>query len=161
MRKINIAYDMDDVLNNLGDSVFESMDLADKTDKLKQFSMESNVRLGILTNEQSKLLLNAFSKPESFMGLIPMQGIERLMDIEEKYPNKVNVSIYTHALDESIDCIKQDFVKTYIPKMPLERVHITHESVKEAKENIDIIVEDNLENLLRYKYRTEIGRAHV
>lgn len=152
MKKISITYDMDDVLNNLNESVYANLGLLDKLARLKRFNNEKNT--DILSDEEIGKLYKAYRNPECFKNLSPVLGTDRIMDIEAKYPDKVEVSIYTHAMNESIDEIKIGFVEEYIPKMPLNRVHITHGEVKEALKGVDIIVEDNLENLLRYEYDT-------
>lgn len=147
---MNIIYDMDDVLNDLNESVYRTLGLSDKFAQLKRYYVTENVELGILTQEQGKSVLSLYENPETFKRLSARKGIERIMDIESHHKDRVCVSVYSQSLNKEINEIKYDFIKEHIPNMPLDRVHITNTEIKEAKAGASIVVEDSIENLLRY-----------
>ena len=156
-KPIRVVYDMDGVLNYLNEHVFNKLGIPDKLDIIKRYSMRENAELGIITSEQARVINSLYREPEIFKEVHKLDGIERLMDIENRYKgidsnigSRISVSIYSQCLSKEIYEVKYAFVKAHIPTMPMDRVHLTTDTTKKAVDWATIIVEDSLENILRY-----------
>lgn len=148
MRVINVVYDMDDVLNNLNEEVYNSLGMQHMFKLQTRFRIRENT--GLFTDEQMNLVLNAYKNPEIFKRLKPAKGVERILDIEGLTNGLVQVSIHSTSLVEEINPIKERFVSDNIPGFTRERLHLSLGHNKDAFNNADYIIEDSLENLLKY-----------
>lgn len=145
-------YDIDDVLNNLNEEVYSTLGIPHLYYKQKRYKVRENV--GILTDKQMDSILNLYSDNSLFERLRPIRGIERITNIEKQLPNKAVVHIHSISLNEDIIRIKERFIRDNIAGFNSERANLALGHNKDAFKNADIIVEDSLENLLKYGSNT-------
>lgn len=143
---LNVVYDVDDVLNNLNEYVFNLLNLS-PPDRFNIY--ECNY----YTDEQKRQVMEAYKSWEIFTHLQFVPGASEICDIEKT--RKAIVWINSNNFTEEIAQIKYKSLTEYIPSLNKERIimqimngdtHVT----KECIPSTDIIVEDCLLNLSKY-----------
>lgn len=146
---INIVYDVDDVLNNLNDYVCDKCGV--DYNSIVQFNILKNEGI---TKDDANRLLESYSDPFTFTQLRFRDAAYHICDIEKEYKG-VRVSIHSNNFKREIADIKTKALLKEIPGLSLDKISMevgTHSS-KSADKDADFIVEDNIENLLKYEDR--------
>ena len=142
--KIRIVYDVDDTLNNLNDYVHEKLGIKTRADR---FTIRE---CKVYSVEQQDAILEAYGDPETFKNLSYVPGATDIFDIEEL--GNIEVYILSRNFNSDIADIKTESILREIPGATVERIEmqIGNGEGKRIDELADIIVEDCLDNCLKY-----------
>lgn len=145
--KIKIIYDVDDVLNNLNSYI------------LSQLSLPWGERFRILeckcyTEEQANTILSMYGDPEVFKHLTYEPGASEIFDIEKT--GKAEVFIISRNFNQEVADVKMKTLLEHIPNANPDKIEMQiglgHK--KEIDKSADIIVEDCIENCIKYNFDT-------
>lgn len=152
MTEINVIFDIDDVLNNLNDVVFETLGIKDKLKDIKHFNVSDNVG-SVLTKEEADKIIEMYGDANTFARVqVASDKVKDIMKLERLSTNKcrVNVKIYSACYTESIKAEKLKFLSTKIG-VRLENITFSGMDKKPLAVNkTDVVVEDNGEWLESY-----------
>lgn len=140
---LNAVYDVDDVLNNLNDYVFETLRLH----KAKRFKIPENTDQ--YTEDQMKSIINMYGDPNTFRNLRYVPGARDICKIEKtgKALTWINSSNYT----EDIAKVKLESLIANIPDLNIDRIILVIGlGANKNAVDADIIVEDCFTNLDKY-----------
>lgn len=145
--KIHIVYDIDDVLNNLNDYVFNRLGISDRP---RQFNI---MLCDQYTAEQKEKILESYGNPEVFENVAWVPGAYNIFDIERT--GKALVSINSSNFNTEVMEVKRKRLHE-IPNINWDRVnlHIGKGYNKEAIDTADIVVEDCITNTIKYRKDT-------
>ena len=140
-----VVYDVDDVLNNLNEYVEAQTKVP--MSKLKNFDITKNNNL---TEEEKRLVLYYYQHSETFKHLKFRKAAYRIFDIEKT--GKARVVIHSNNFNKSIALIKYNMLMAQIPGISPEKVSLAvgNHDAKQAFPNTDIVIDDCLDNLLKY-----------
>lgn len=144
---LNIVYDVDDVLNNLNDYVFNTLELP--------MASRFNIReCSEYTKEQQDTILDMYGNVETFKNLTYVDGAKDICEIEKT--GKALVWINSSCFTKDIADFKVKSLLENIPGLNPDRI-ILQIGVGHKKKQLDftdIIVEDCLTNMRVYKQST-------
>lgn len=143
----NIIFDVDDVLNNLNDYI------------LNKLGLPWGSRYSILdcpeyTDEQKKSILAAYIDPKTFENIEYVPGASEIFDLEDQ--GNARVKIISCNLNPETAGVKIASLFANIPGVSIENteLQIRNGFDKEIDLSADIIVEDCIENAIRYEPET-------
>lgn len=143
-----IVYDLDGVLNMLNEYVFGKLGILDKLDKLKFYNISKNIH--ILSDGEINGILSMYSCADTFILSKAVEGINRITNVEDKYPGKVKVVINSLCYSPDVMDAKRLWLSKYT-KVKEDNIILQYGGVKNGLDNADIVVEDCLKNLLDIK----------
>lgn len=143
-RVLNAVYDVDDVLNNLVKHVCKTL----------KISLPDRFEINLCKNyseDEKKEVYRMFEDPETFRHVEYDPDANKICEVEKT--GKVLVWINSNNLNQSIVDIKVPSLLENISDLTPERIRMEIRgrvdcNFKEALENTDIVVEDNLLHLL-------------
>lgn len=143
-RVLNAVYDVDDVLNNLVKHVCKTL----------KISLPDRFEINLCKNyseDEKKEVYRMFEDPETFRHVEYDPDANKICEVEKT--GKVLVWINSNNLNQSIVDVKVPSLLENISDLTPERIRMEIRgrvdcNFKEALENTDIVVEDNLLHLL-------------
>lgn len=143
-RVLNAVYDVDDVLNNLVKHVCKTL----------KVSLPDRFEINLCKNyseDEKKEVYRMFEDPETFRHVEYDPDANKICEVEKT--GKVLVWINSNNLNQSIVDVKVPSLLENISDLTPERIRMEIRgrvdcNFKEALENTDIVVEDNLLHLL-------------
>lgn len=145
---INIVYDIDDVINELNEYVFNKAGIYNKFKDIKYYDIEENTH--ILTQDEMDKLNTLYEDTLSYKLAKLADGAKDILEIE-KLNNRVRVYLYSVCPSKEIAEVKIEYLKKYIPRIDINRCIFIYNNNKEALDNTFIVIDDKLENLVRYR----------
>lgn len=146
--ELKIVFDIDDTLNNLNDFVCTHLGIS--RDKLNKYSIE---KCENLTKQQKEAILLMYNDIETFKNLYWVSGAERIEDFHSVRIGRFCTGVYIHStsMTEEIADYKRVILKRDFPIIPDKNISLEYGSNKKSCFNdAFIVVEDNIENLLKY-----------
>ena len=146
-KKKIIVYDLDEVLNNLNEYVYNFL-------KVPSASVFNIKECKEYTEEQKVAILSMYRDPEVFKKLDLVDGGKEILDIEST--GKAEVWINSNNLSDEVKQAKIQWLKEKLPEFNMQHV-VMQVKAAESKDGHDdafIIVEDNLLNLRKYSKDT-------
>lgn len=145
--KIKIIYDVDDVLNNLNSYIFGKLGLPWG----ERFMVTECM---CYTKEQVDALLKMYGDPEVFRNLSYEPGASEIFDIERT--GQAEVFIISRNFNQEVADVKMESLLKHIPNAKPDKIdmQIGSGNNKKIDESADIIVEDCIENCIRYPFDT-------
>lgn len=145
---IYVLFDVDDVLNNLFETSNKILNLGELNPKQFNIKMDRDIPADIADK-----LINQWKKAETFRLVKAMPGIERIPGIEAT--GKALVGIRSNNLTMEVLEEKRVWLNKYLPTIDPTRISLllcgeNKGNEKGIDENADIIIEDCLENAMRY-----------
>lgn len=140
---LNVVYDVDDVLNNLNDYVFDTL----KLPKAKRFVIAENS--DIYTEQQVEAIIQMYRDSETFKHLKFVPGARDICRIEKtgKALTWINSSNFT----EDVAKVKLKDLVTNIPDLNPDRIILVIGTGNSKNAvSADIIIEDCFTNLNKY-----------
>lgn len=145
--KIKIIYDVDDVLNNLNSYIFGKLGLPWG----KRYLV---TECTCYTKEQVDTLIKMYGDPEVFRNLTFVPGAKEIFDIERT--GQAEVFIISRNFNQEVANVKMESLLKHIPNAKPDKIdmQIGSGNNKKIDESADIIVEDCIENCIRYPFDT-------
>lgn len=154
---LRVIYDVDDVLNNLNE-VAAKIAGVDRA-KFIRFNLKE---CPDLTANELERMYAAYSSLETFKQTSLNPGAKRICGIQRT--GLAEVGIHSTSFNQDIIDYKFKVLTTEIPGLNPDLINLVNSgSHKDPIENADIVVEDNLEMLLKYDANTLkilIDRSH-
>lgn len=141
--RYQVVYDVDDVLNNLNNIVFNKAGVEGKVTRYYTHENEG------LTKSEMAEMNNLYANPDTFRVLEYNEGAERICDIEKT--GFADVFTYSANFNPLISRIKYDSLISAIPNIKPDNIELVISSGhKHARRDTDIIVEDSADNIMLY-----------
>lgn len=145
---IYVLFDVDDVLNNLFETSNKILNLGELNPKQFNVKMDKDIPADIADK-----LINQWKKAETFRLVKAMPGIERIPGIEAT--GKALVGIRSNNLTMEVLEEKRVWLYKHLPTLDQSRVALLicgDDKVNEKEEDgrADIVIEDCLENVIKY-----------
>lgn len=141
--RYQVVYDVDDVLNNLNNIVFNKAGVEGKVTRYY-----TNENEGLTKSEMAEMN-NLYANPDTFRILEYNDGAERICDIEKT--GFADVFIYSANFNPIISRIKYDSLISAIPNIKPDNIELVISSGhKHARRDTDIIIEDSADNIMLY-----------
>lgn len=145
---LNIVYDMDDVLINLNNTVCDMLKIPLSTITLYEIK-----KCPFLSDDEKERMLKAYARVETFQLARFNPGATRICGVQAS--GEAEVFIHSTSLTQEIADLKYQRLTSTIPGLKGTNINLvsgTHE--KPVFVGTDIIVEDSLENMLKYPETT-------
>lgn len=144
--RLVIVYDVDDVLNNLNDVVFNTLGINQHIQT--RFKITENV--DTLSPIDMERIISAYGDTKIFEQVQFLPGAKLIYDAEAR---GAIVRIRSSNVNQQIADLKMAKLLSEIPGATREKItmFVGHGVKKEIDPEADIIIEDSLENLLMYQ----------
>ncbi len=143
---INVVYDLDGVLNQLNEYVFDELGISQKL-CIKHYNIYKNT--DTLSRNEMESIINMYHNAEIFGNLQLVPGARRIKNVKNVVNNKINVIIHSLCYNTMVKSVKREWIKNNLG-LYNECVKLEVGSSKGIIKSADIVVEDSLEQLLKY-----------
>ncbi len=147
---INVVYDLDGVLNQLNEFIFSQLGIAQKLG-IKHYNLYDNT--DILTGRDINNIISMYHNAETFRMAPPVVGADRIKNVIKYWPSRVNVIIHSLCYNHRIKSVKMKWIKNNL-EIHNSSMRLEVGSSKGTIKNATIVVEDSLDQLLKYDENT-------
>lgn len=145
---LNIVYDMDDVLINLNNTVCDMLKIPLSTVTLYEIK-----KCPFLSDDEKERMLKAYAQVETFQLARFNPGATRICDVQAS--GEAEVFIHSTSLTQEIADLKYQRLTSTIPGLKGTNINLVSGTHKKPEfVGADTIVEDSLENILKYPETT-------
>lgn len=140
-----VVYDCDDVLLGLNEVAHQIVGI--DLEKRRYYNIRKETHC--LTEEQMDSMIRAYNDVETFKKAKLYDGSDDILDVEKQ--GLAEVYIHSLSYQKEIAEYKDWLLRGKYPELPIERLWLECGEDKSAMENIDILVEDSIDNVMKSK----------